>query len=73
MSEFAPEFDLCGGERIRTVDLCVANAALYQLSYTPQVQSLDAWSSGDATTEPFAKVASLKRVPCPVDALSGSD
>jgi hypothetical protein len=26
---------LRGGERIRTADLCVANAALYQLSYAP--------------------------------------
>ena len=25
-----------GGERIRTADLCVANAALYQLSYAPE-------------------------------------
>jgi hypothetical protein len=28
-------FSLAGGKRIRTADICLAKAALYQLSYTP--------------------------------------
>jgi hypothetical protein len=30
-----------GGERIRTADLCVANALLSRLSYTPKGQIVD--------------------------------
>ena len=34
---------LGGGKETRTPDICLAKAALYQLSYTPSMALLKAW------------------------------
>ena len=34
-------FFLCGDKRTRTADICLAKAALYQLSYTPTLDHLN--------------------------------